>query len=205
VPEIVGTFGWAELLEQRSDAVPDGGDGPFVRLAEQGLEFGKDHLDRIEVRAVGRQEQQVCAGISYCPTHSNAFVAAQIVEHDDVARPQGWHQELCHPCQEQAAIDGAVKNAGGNKAVGSQGGQERHGGPARVRHRGDQTLSAQRSAMGAGHVGLGPGLVDEDQAHWINAVLVTLPPLALAGDVGTVLLGGAQGFYGMARPSSLPQ
>jgi len=175
--------------------MPDGGDGPFVGLAEQGLEFGKDHLNRIEVRTVGRQEQQMCLGVAYSPTHGNAFVAAQVVEHDDVARPQGRHKELCHPCQEQAAVDGTVEHAGCNKPVGPQCGQERHGRPARVRHRGDQTLPTQGSAMGAGHVGLGPGLVDEDQARRVNAVLVALPPLALAGDVGAVLLGGAQSFF----------
>jgi hypothetical protein len=136
----------------------------------------------------------VRTGISYCPADGDAFVAAQVVEHDDVARPQGWHKELCHPCQEQAAVDGTVEHAGCNKAVGAQGGHERHGGPARVWHRGDQTLSAQGATMGAGHVGLCPGFVDENQARRVNAVLVALPPLALAVDVGTVLLGGA-GFF----------
>jgi hypothetical protein len=62
-------------------------------------------------------------------------------------------------------------------------------------HRGDQTLPTRSSAVGAGHVGLCPGLIDEDQARRINAVLVALPPLALAGYVGTVLLGGAQAFF----------
>ena len=175
--------------------MPDGGDGPFVGLAEQGLEFGKDHLNRVQVWTVGRQEQQMCLGVAYGPTHSIAFVAAQVVEHDDVARPQGRHQELCHPCQEQAAVDGTVEHARRNNAVGSQAGQERHGGPARVRHRGDQTLSARGSTVGAGHICLCPGLVDEDQARRVNAVLVALPPLALAGDVGAVLLGGAQSFF----------
>lgn len=147
--------------------MPDGGDGPCVGLAEQGLG----------------------------PAHGNTLAAAQIVEHDDVTRPQDWHRELCHPCQEQAAADGTVEHARRNNVVGSQAGQERHGRPARVRHRGDQTLSAQGSTVGAGHICLGPGLVDEDQARRVNAVLVALPPLALAGDVGAVLLGGAQSFF----------
>jgi len=44
------------VVQQLSDAVPDGGHGTFVGLSEQCLELGEDHLDRIEVRAVGRQE-----------------------------------------------------------------------------------------------------------------------------------------------------
>jgi len=48
--------------------------------------------------------------------------------------------------------------------------------------------------MGAGHVGLGPGLVDKDQARGGDAVLMAAPPLALGGDVGSLLLGGVQAF-----------
>ena len=68
---------------------------------------------------VGRQEQQVRAGISDGPAHGNALVAAQVVHHDDVARPQSWHQELCHPGQEQAAVDGTVEHARCDNAVGA--------------------------------------------------------------------------------------
>jgi hypothetical protein len=49
--------------------------------------------------------------------------------------------------------------------------------------------------MGAGHVGLGPGLVDEDQACRIDAALMAAPALALGGDVRPMLLGGVQAFF----------
>jgi hypothetical protein len=49
--------------------------------------------------------------------------------------------------------------------------------------------------MGAGHVRLGPGLVDEDQACGIDAALMAAPALALGGDVGPMLLGGVQTFF----------
>jgi hypothetical protein len=64
-----------------------------------------------------------------------------------------------------------------------------------MRHGCDQALPAQRPAMRAGHVGLCPGLIDKHQAAWVNPLLVALPPLALAGDVRPVLLGGAQAFF----------
>jgi len=43
-----------------------------------------------------------------------------------------------------------------------------------------------------GHIGLGPSLVDEDQATGVKPALVLLPPDAPARDVGPVLLGGVQ-------------
>ena len=64
-----------------------------------------------------------------------------------------------------------------------------------VWHASEQTLTPRRSTMGAGHVGLGPGLVDENQAAGINAALVTLPPRALSRYVGSLLLGGVQCFF----------
>ncbi len=75
-----------------------------------------------------------------------------------------------------------------------QGGEERHGGSACLGDGRHQALAAQGPAMRAGNVCLGPGLVDKDQARRVNAMLVALPALALAGDVCPVLLGGAQAF-----------
>jgi len=49
--------------------------------------------------------------------------------------------------------------------------------------------------MAAGHVGLGPGLVDEDQTGRIELALMALPALPLARDVGPVLLGRVQAFF----------
>ena len=90
---VVCAFGLTELVEQRSDAVPGGCDGSFVGFSEQGFQFGDDLLDWVQVRAVRWQEQQMCAGCANGPSHGQPFVAAQIVEHDDVAGPQSWHQD----------------------------------------------------------------------------------------------------------------
>ena len=45
-----------------------------------------------------------------------------------------------------------------------------------------------------GHIGLGPGLVDEDQGARINPFLVAFPACAPACDVGSVLLLDQRGF-----------
>jgi len=47
----------------------------------------------------------------------------------------------------------------------------------------------------AGHVGLHPGFVDEDQTLWVNLILVLFPLLASTRDVGPVLLAGVQAFF----------
>jgi hypothetical protein len=49
--------------------------------------------------------------------------------------------------------------------------------------------------VAAGHVGLGPGLVDEHQTFGIKPALMLLPSGAPACDVGAVLLAGVQAFF----------
>jgi hypothetical protein len=59
--DVVGGFLWGEVVEETADEFPESVDGSGLSLAQQFLEFGKGHLDRIEIRAVGRQKQQSCA------------------------------------------------------------------------------------------------------------------------------------------------
>src|SRR6516164_8215045 len=49
--------------------------------------------------------------------------------------------------------------------------------------------------MPAGHVGLGPDLVDEHQALGVKPALMRLPPGPAAGNVGAILLAGVQAFF----------
>src|SRR5262245_6488411 len=54
-----------------------------------------------------------------------------------------------------------------------------------------KTLAAFAAAIVARHVGLGPGLVDEDQAIDAQAALGLVPLLSRRGDVGAGLLGSS--------------
>jgi hypothetical protein len=93
------------------------------------------------------------------------------------------------------AVDRSVDDAGRLDPVATQGGQKGQRAPAAVRHLGDQPGAASATPMAAGHIGLGPGLVDEDQALGVKPALVLPPPDASPGDVGTVLFAGVQAFF----------
>jgi hypothetical protein len=67
--------------------------------------------------------------------------------------------------------------------------------PMTVRRLSTQALPSQSPAVGADHVGLGPGLIDEDEAGRINLSLMPFPACSSARDVGSVLLGGQQRFF----------
>ena len=61
---VVHALGRAEFVQQCADAVPHGCNRAFVCLAQERLERGECHLDRVAVGAVGRQEQEMRAGAS---------------------------------------------------------------------------------------------------------------------------------------------
>jgi len=62
-------------------------------------------------------------------------------------------------------------------------------------HLGDQPLADWAAAMQAGHIRLGPSLINKDYALRINLALKAPPMRATPRDVRTVLLGCAQGFF----------
>src|ERR1700736_3291148 len=86
-----------------------------------------------------------------------------------------------------------------------QGGEECHGLPGSVGNLSRQALTArsppaQRPIFVLSLSKDGPGFIDEDQPPRINAALEGLPPPALAGDAGMVLLARQHGFLKL-RPS----
>jgi len=122
-------------------------------------------------------------------------VAAEIVQHDDVALMQCWYQALFNPGQKAAAVDGAIQDARCANAIGAQTGNKGQGLPVAMRDFGDQTLPARAPAPERRHIRLGPGLIDKDQARGVNLALVALPQPPLARHVRAVLLAGVQAFF----------
>jgi len=184
-----------EGVEQGADALPC----CFVRslggLTEHVLELGKDLLDRVEVRAVGRQEEQVSARGADGLPDGFTLVAAEIVEDDDVARPEGWDQELLDVSQEAAAVDGTIEDSGRVDTVVPERSQEGQRLPVAVGHLGAQPLTPATTAVGAGHIGLGPSLIDEDKAPGIKPSLIAPPARAAARDDPSILLGWQHAFF----------
>jgi hypothetical protein len=63
-----------------------------------------------------------------------------------------------------------------------------------------QALALGRPSPQAGHVGFGPGFVEEDQAGRVEGRLLADPPAAGLPDVGTVLLAGPESLFLYVRP-----
>lgn len=135
------------------------------------------------------------AGGSDGVTGGFAFVTAEIVEDDDIALFQGWSERLLDPVGEDATIDRSIEDQWRDDAVVAQSSQKGQCLPMAMRHLVDQRLTSRAPAVGAGHVGFDPGLVDEDQAVWIKPMLMALPSGAEPGDPGPILLARHQRFF----------
>jgi hypothetical protein len=166
VPALIGR----EVVEQGSHAPPCGLDGALVSFSEQGLELGEyegmnaigpsecpNDLDGVQVRAVGRQEQEMRPGIADQLALRRSFVAAEIVGNDDVAGREGRGESLVDPGGEHLAVDRPDQHEGGDDPVMAQAGQEGQGLPVTVRDMRCQTFVLRGPAAGPRPVGLDPG------------------------------------------------
>jgi hypothetical protein len=58
-----------------------------------------------------------------------------------------------------------------------------------------QSLALGATPVGAGHVGGRPGFIDEDETLRVEIELIIEPTLALAQDIGVILLGRVASLF----------
>ncbi len=104
--EVVGAFLWLEQIDQFGDEGPKPGHGPLTSFAEHGLEAGEGLLDRVEVGAVWREEQQAGAGCLDQVADAGALVAGQVVHDDHVAAPEVGDEDLSNIGLDQSPLIG---------------------------------------------------------------------------------------------------
>ena len=142
----------------------------------------------------GRKKSLAPAARMSC-AHGLALVAAEIVHDDDVAWAQRGDEDLLDIGSKALAVDRPLEKPWRVDPVMAQGGQEGRGLPAAVRDLGDERSAARRPSPQRRHVGLGPGLVDEDQALRIDAILILCPLRPPPRDVGTIAFASHHAFF----------
>ena len=193
---------WFDCLDERSDVSPGVFDGSLLGLPHPVLDLGESLLDRVEIGAVGREEEQPGACCADCAAHGLALVAAQVVHDDDVAGFQRRHEHLFDIEQESLAVDRPVDEPRRLDPVVAQGGDEGGGLPIPMRGLRFKPLTAWRPAEERGHVGLGPGLIDEDEAGRIDPPSILGPLRSAVGDIGAIPFAGNQRLFLCVNPSA---
>ena len=114
---------------------------------------------------------------------------------DDVAGLQGGHELLLDIGAEALAVDRPIEDARCNKPVAAQRAEEGQSAPVTVRSKCAQPFALWSPATQRRHVGLDPGLIDEDEPGGIEAILPGAPSRPPARDVCARLLKGEQCFF----------
>ena len=122
-------------------------------------------------------------------------MARQVVHHDDVAGAQVRDEDALDISLEGGAVDRPADHEGRDHASAGQAGDEGGGLPVAVGDAHAQALAPWAAAVGAGHVGLRPGLVDEDQPLRVQVELALEPRMPAFQDVGPLLLAGVRGLF----------
>src|SRR3546814_20638664 len=112
---------------------------------------------------LGRQEEELCAGVSDGAADLLALVTAEIIEDDEIVRLEGGDQELLDVGLELLAVDRAIEEAGCLDAIMPQGGQEGERAPAAVRRLADQPRASWGPTAQRSPGRFCPGLIAEDQ------------------------------------------
>jgi hypothetical protein len=195
VAHVGGAFFRRVLSEDGCACVGESVVSSGFALSQQSLELGEHLFDRIEVGRVFRQEHEARPDGSDGLSHRLSLVGAEIVEDDDVARLEGWREELFDIGAEAFAVDGSVEQAGRINPIAAQSGEECRGLPAAMRDLVHEPLALRRPASKAGHVRLRPGLVDENQALGIDEPLIGSPARTMASYVRAILLLRDEGLF----------
>ena len=84
MPDEVAALGRGEEVQGCRDQIADLIEGSRAGGPEEGLQFGEGELDRIEVRAVGRQKAELRADGFDRGADLRLFVDREIIEDDDI-------------------------------------------------------------------------------------------------------------------------
>ena len=106
---------------ERGDVI----EGARSGRAKEGLQFRERLLDRIEVRTVGREKPELRADPLKCRVDAGLFVHGQVVEHDDVAGPQGRREHVLDVGEDAPLIDRPVEDGRRGQARQAQAGDHR--------------------------------------------------------------------------------
>jgi len=89
------------------------------------FQLGEGHLDRVEVRAVGRQEQEPASGLAHDFVGSDILVRGEVVQNDYGARFKFRHQNLLNVRSKGFAIHGTLDDPRCNQCIRCQTSDER--------------------------------------------------------------------------------
>jgi len=195
VPHEVRAFLRRDDVEREGDELDNLVETARARGTEQGFQFRKGELDRIEIRTVGRQKSQLRPRVLDRRPYGRLFVDDEVIEHDHVAGPERWHEHLFDVREKRGIVEGAVEDRGGVEAVHAQRGDDGVRLPVTARRVIAEPQAARTAPIPPQQIRRDPGFVKEDVLPRIAERQPILPAATRRGDVRPALFVRVYGFF----------
>lgn len=195
MPDEIAALLWGEEGQRARDELDDLVEAPRSRGAEPRFQLREGEFDRIEIRAVRRQEAEPCADAFDGGLHLRLLVERQIIEDHHVARPQRRHEDLLDVRQEAGVVERSIEDRRRVEAVDPQG--RDHGVSLPVPTRGviAHALPTRTAAIPPQQVGGDARRVQEDVSARIVERLRILPVSPGGRDISAPLFVGVDRFF----------
>jgi len=195
VSDVVPTLGRREERERGRGERGHVVEGARSGGAQEGFQFRKGHLDRIEVWTVGRQKSEVRTGGFDGRADLGLLVNGEIVEHDDIAGPECRDEHLLHVGAKAGGIDRAIEDGGCGDPAGPESGDDRVRLPMAARRVIAQPDAAETATIAAQQIGGDAAFIDEDILPGVAQRQPVAPAAPLSGDVRSPLFVGVYRFF----------
>lgn len=163
------------------------------------FELGEDLLYQIEVWAVGWQIEDRGTSIFNGSLDAGNFVAAEIVQDDEVPGLERRRESLLCPGSEAVAIDWTIEDAGCVDPIVPECRDKSCPFPMPVWCHAIDPLPFWTTAIARCHIGRSPSLVDENQLLWSQVDLLATPFGARLGNILSQLFGCTRGLFFRVR------
>ena len=193
--DVVPTLGRRKERERGSGERGDVVEGSRSRGAQERFQFRERHLDRIEVGTVRRQESDVRASGFDRRTHLGLLVDSEIVEHDDITRPERRCQHLFHVGTKAVVVDRPIKHSWRRHPVGPQSGDDRVRLPMTAGRVIAQPDAPETATVSAQQISGDAAFIEKDVRPGVAQRQPVAPTAPLSGDVGSPLFVGVYRFF----------
>lgn len=195
MPDVVPALGRREEGQRRSRECSDVVERARSRGPKERFQFREGHLDRIEIRAVGRQESDARAGGFDRGAHLRVFVNREIVEDNDIAWPERRDEDLLHVGAKTGVVDGTIEHGRRGDTGRAQRRDDRVGFPMAAGRVIAQPHAAKTASIPAQQIGRDAAFIQKDVVPSVVERQPLAPAAPLSGDVRSSLLVGMQRFF----------
>ncbi len=193
--KVVAAFGWiiarygGAMVCHRTSRVRQ------RALRKIAFSFANASRNRIEVRTVFRQKPELRVDGFDRSSHRGALVTRQVVQDDDVAGRERWHQDLLDVGQKTGAVDRPIKHGWRGEACHAQRPEKRRGVPAAIRRVVGDPGAGQPTAIAANQIGPHTTLIEKHEARGIERRRRGAPGRAGAADVSAIVFRRVYRFF----------